>query len=207
MIMMHFSSFFSLSLIIFVFYSSAPSFAATLSAFPVKCGRILDPIKCYGYLPDNIPPQFPRFPDVLHMCAIRAGYPHNLECRCYGGHLICGFSSVPIVKSLIAHCRKWCGYPHPVTTEFFSDDQITEKFTYYDTIANFEPAHTNSRSPGTGGSRAHVAHSNSFAGNPNACTGSTVHTCSKTCTSVNHRCPWAANGDCKCFAPPVNLFY
>ncbi|MCJ1263636.1 hypothetical protein MMC22_003506 [Lobaria immixta] len=37
-------------------------------------------------------------------------------------------------------------------------------------------------------------------------TGST-HTCSGTCTSVNHGCKSASTGDCKCFAPPVSLFY
>ncbi|MCJ1262551.1 hypothetical protein MMC22_002421 [Lobaria immixta] len=37
-------------------------------------------------------------------------------------------------------------------------------------------------------------------------TGST-RTCSGTCTSVNHGCKSASTGDCKCFAPPVSLFY
>ncbi|MCJ1271645.1 hypothetical protein MMC22_011550 [Lobaria immixta] len=34
-----------------------------------------------------------------------------------------------------------------------------------------------------------------------------THTCSGTCTSVNHGCKSASTGDCKCFAPPVSLFY
>ena len=34
-----------------------------------------------------------------------------------------------------------------------------------------------------------------------------IHTCSGTCTSVDHGCSRASNRDCQCFAPPVSPFF
>lgn len=106
--MMLFGLFFSLSLCLIVFYSCRPTAAAAVAISPVKRGRLIDPIECPRPVPLYIPPDFPRFPTLLDMCASRAGHPRNLECICAGSWLICGAARRAVVRQLINYCFSNC---------------------------------------------------------------------------------------------------
>lgn len=156
---MHFSSFFSLSSIIFVLDSCRPTAAAALAISPVKRGRVIDTIECDGPFPSCFPGSFPRFPNLQHMCASKEGhhslrslvYLGNLECTCYGHLLMCGHSLRSLVWLLTTYCLVHCKCGPDTTAE---QEGTTKEITYYDEI----PATGDAGqvvSVGTGRSRAH----------------------------------------------------
>ncbi|MCJ1271924.1 hypothetical protein MMC22_011829 [Lobaria immixta] len=117
-----------------------------------------------------------------------------MECICIRNTLVCGRSNRWTVQQLISWCQLHCSCaPEP-------DGKVDRNRA----IADLDFLH----SAGSGNvvlpnPNAPKTHSRPSGNNP---TGST-HTCAGTCTSVNRGCDWASNGDCKCFAPPVGLFY
>ncbi|MCJ1260604.1 hypothetical protein MMC22_000466 [Lobaria immixta] len=120
------------------------------------------------------------------------------ECIGYGGHvLVCGTSRQPEIWRMISWCYFSCSCGE--NTLRIRDqptvdlDEALEGKLGVD--ANGVVYLPKPRTP--------ISHQPHSGNNP---TGST-HTCSGTCTTVNHECNWASHGDCKCFAPPVSLFY
>ncbi|MCJ1268933.1 hypothetical protein MMC22_008821 [Lobaria immixta] len=126
------------------------------------------------------------------MCASEHRFPQNIQCICIGSSLVCGRSNRWTVQHMISWCQAHCNC---------GPDKTVDK---YKATANLDPLY----SAGSGNvvlpnPNAPKTHTRPSGNNP---TGST-HTCAGTCTSVNRGCDWASNGDCKCFAPPVGLFY
>ena len=190
---MHFSAFFSPSLLIlFALDACRPTAAATLAVSPVKRGGwTLDAIQCAGPLP-VMPADFPRFPSLLHLCAGRLQHARNLACRCRGPDLACGFSSRVIVRAMIAHCYNHCNCGTP--TKKLRDHYTWElKYGAAETIPEHPDA---SQHEDTAPDPIRPP-----SGNSNGAGVSNTQTCSyaQTCTSVSHGCG-APKKACKCYA-------
>ena len=188
---MYFKSFSSLLLIFFVLSCCRPTAAANLAASPVKRTRVSgDTIQCAAPLPAGIPPDFPVFPSLLHMCARRLGQTRNLDCYCLmEDTLFCGGSRRGPVQRMISYCFDHC-----------ECGERTRKMRNYATKTLSYAAGIPFRNP----------HQNRPASvNAQICdvrNGQQRSCCSKTCTA-NRDCDWFFTGDCKCYAPPAGLFY
>ncbi|MCJ1263358.1 hypothetical protein MMC22_003228 [Lobaria immixta] len=123
-----------------------------------------------------------------------------MGCECIGsrGHvLVCGTSHLEEIKRLIDFCYLSCScgdntlkiHDQPTVDLEQAPGRIFRVTP--DGLVYFPKP------------RASISDRPHSGNNP---TGST-RTCSGTCTSVDHGCDWASTGDCKCFAPPVGLFF
>ena len=195
--MMHFSSFFSPSLIFFVLYSCRPTAAATLAVSPVKHDRrVLGVIDCRGLLPLYLPADFPLFGNVQQMCASQERHPRNLECICEDEDLLCGSTTRADVRYLIRWCQQrcLCGDKTRIRT-----DRFTTALNYVQTEMNAMPEVVSPFIWGPG---------HRPAGNRPAWSNSeNTRTCTKTCSNINRDCDRFFTGDCKCYAPPVSSLF
>ncbi|MCJ1265795.1 hypothetical protein MMC22_005676 [Lobaria immixta] len=131
------------------------------------------------------------------MCASRTESPGNLACACSGPVLVCGRSLKLGVLALTSWCYTYCdcGPGTQVSNDKYTTDLDRKPVWNFDFISTdmvkaLDPHSPNPQTSPSGNHR----------------TGNT-QTCSGTCSSVDHGCSQASNGDCKCFAPPVSLFY
>ncbi|MCJ1265115.1 hypothetical protein MMC22_004990 [Lobaria immixta] len=131
------------------------------------------------------------------MCASRSGSTGNLACECVGSVLACGKSLKLSVQALIAWCHRHCecGRRTQIAVNSPTKDLDHEPVYNFDLLPDdtWSGDDTWLRDPQPLRSGNHP-------------TGNT-QTCSGTCRSVDHGCNQASNRDCKCFAPPVSLFY
>ncbi|MCJ1268918.1 hypothetical protein MMC22_008806 [Lobaria immixta] len=114
-------------------------------------------------------------------------HPRNLGCTCKGRTLICGASTRRDVQRLIEFCFNYC---------VCGDDTVIDRNQATKQL-NYQPLKTsagNPIKPGTESGR------NPTGSNP-------TRLCSKACTAVNRDCDWFFTGECKCYAPPVGLFF
>ena len=183
--MMHFSSFFSPSLIVFVLYSCRPTAAVPSSR------RVPDLIECRGSLPRVLPSDFPAFANLQQMCANLQRHPRNLECICEDEELLCGSSTRTDVQYLIRWCQRHCkcGDETRIIT-----DRFTTALNYVQTEMQALPQVV---TPFIGETGHRPAGSNSAS----------TRTCTKTCSNINRDCDRFFTGDCKCYAPPVSSLF
>ena len=129
-------------------------------------------------------PGYPhRFPSAVDMCTPMAMHPQNLQCICVGPVLMCGSTRERRLQKMINWCYKYCQCgPNTRIRKDVSTTDLDQPRS--------EPHAPNPQTLPSG----------------NIPTGNT-HTCSGICTSVVRGCVGTSNGDCKCFAPPVSLFY
>ena len=191
---MHFGSLFSpsLLLIFFVLDSCRPTAAAALAISPVKRGSFFDEIECPGPLPVEIPPDFPIFPNLHYLCESRLEHPKNLDCRCVGEALVCGFSYRPNVQTMVAHCLNHCDCG-PITRRV--RNQSTGILYWGPVRAILEEPVSKDRVPDP--VRAPSGNSNGAGVSNPINTQTCSHT--QTCTNVNHGCG-APKKACKCYA-------
>ena len=170
----------------------SPSFWLSFLVFVLYfCRLTVDGLlTCVGGLLGDSPHN--HFRTVLQMCSSNAMFPGNLECICMGQVLICGSSRDSRVQELIRLCyqRCQCGPSTTVNHREFTTD--------LDRNPIWKELFPKPRPPSSY-RRPRINPGDNPSGNS--------HTCSGTCTSVNRGCNYASNGDCKCFAPPVSLFY
>ncbi|MCJ1268823.1 hypothetical protein MMC22_008711 [Lobaria immixta] len=126
------------------------------------------------------------------MCASKGMYPRNLGCTCVGNLLVCGSSRQIRLRAMINWCFSSCdcGRDTEIGSKEPSKDLDKEKTSTELLKEVLKPSAPHRYKSPVG----------------KIPTGST-HTCSGTCTSVDRGCYRASNGGCKCFAPPVSLFY
>ncbi|MCJ1262298.1 hypothetical protein MMC22_002168 [Lobaria immixta] len=133
------------------------------------------------------------------MCASGGGFPQNMQCVCIGSRLVCGRSYRWTVQQLISWCQLHCSCapePDAEPDERVDKDKATTNLDFvYKVRSGNVVVLPKPNAPKT--------HTRPSGNNP---TGSS-HTCAGTCTSVNGGCDRVSNGDCKCFAPPVGLFF
>ena len=204
--MMHFNSFFSLSLLTFLVLDPCRlTAAATLAVSPVKRGRLYDSIECPSPLPDFIPSHFPVYSNLSHMCANRLGHRRNLECACANGEILkCGMSTQPIVRKMITYCLDHC-LCGPDTQKM--KDEYTTVVKY---ISKYSSDGYNPQRPPSGNDPTGSTSISNMGINTGGSTGGSTgsgDTCSGTCTGVDRGCNRASNGGCACFAPPIGLFF
>lgn len=138
--MMPFSSFFSPSFQIFtVLDFCRPTVAATLAVSPTKRDRVfVDTIQSPFRLSNFVPPDFPVFPSLLHMCARKVRHQRNLDCICVGEDaLFCGASRRRIVQRMITCCLSHCGCA----------DRTMRVRDQYTTVLDYEPTSSTSDDP------------------------------------------------------------
>ncbi|MCJ1268909.1 hypothetical protein MMC22_008797 [Lobaria immixta] len=125
------------------------------------------------------------------MCAFKTSQPGNLGCLCVGQVLVCGSSRRFRVQKLLRWCYNSCQCGSSTKVDKRESTRNLDKDPRWGELLS-KP-----RAPGPN------PYTRPSGNNP---TGSS-HTCSGTCTSVDRGCNYTSNGDCKCFAPPVSLFY
>lgn len=226
-------SFHFLSLSRLVSYFGRPTASATLNTSPLEgespqnsiAKRVmphLDTIECNGPLPGWYPDDFPAFPNLLKMCSSREGHDKNLECACLGDDLVCGYSARRYVRIMIAHCLQGCRCLDNTTVV---DDRFTKVIV--DTrnpasitanqkalerlMSNIDPSTVNYQE-GAGsswGKDVPTAPKDVPTAPKDISTAPLpiTHSCSNTCTSVVRGCPYTYTGECKCYAPPVGIFF
>ena len=191
---MHFSSFFSPSLLIFfVLDSCRPTVAATLSVSSVRRGRLFDAIECPGSLPTYVPSDFPAFPSLLHLCASRLEHRRNLECRCVGEVLICGTSPRRIVRMMVAYCFDRCNCGPTTKRDRNEYTEVLNDEVAKTILEHPEASTSEDRAPDPFRAPSGNSNGGSYPINSQTCS----HT--QTCTTVNHGCG-APKKVCKCYA-------
>ncbi|MCJ1272152.1 hypothetical protein MMC22_012059 [Lobaria immixta] len=135
-----------------------------------------------------------------------------MECTCYGYELVCGFSRWVSVTALIRYCFNHCNCGDDTK---INRQEPTKRLEYRPPLF---AAPQKVGSDGSTGSRAPNPHRAPSGNHLTGSTPSSTHTCdirngqqrsccSKKCTAVNRDCDWFFTGDCKCYAPPVGLFF